>query len=57
MVWHIYLLTTNDYHLFTVEAWGVCEGKEARSCAVGFLSSNSFNKKIKPPTREADMMK
>ncbi|MBS1743105.1 MAG: hypothetical protein JST81_08730 [Bacteroidetes bacterium] len=28
---------------------GFCaKGKEARSCAVGFLSSNSFNKKSSP---------
>ena len=58
MVWHIYLLTTNDEHLFTGEAWVCVKGKEARSCAVGFYSFNSFYpKKIKPPTKEAHMMK
>ena len=40
MVWHDCLLTTNDEHLFTGEAWGLCGGKEARICGVGFLLSN-----------------
>lgn len=29
MVWHDCLLTTNDEHLFTGEAWACAVGKEA----------------------------
>ena len=29
MVWHDCLLTTNDEHLFTGEAWGLCGGKRS----------------------------
>jgi hypothetical protein len=58
MVWHIYLLTTNDEHLFTGEAWGLCGGKRSKGFVrwVFFHSIHSI-KKRKPPTMEADMMK
>lgn len=36
MVWHIYLLTTNDEHLFTGEAWVLCEGKRSKELCDGF---------------------
>jgi len=29
MVWHDCLLTTNDEHLFTGEAWALCDGKRS----------------------------
>jgi len=29
MVWHDCLLTTNDEHLFTGEAWALCGGKRS----------------------------
>lgn len=29
MVWHDCLLTTNDEHLFTGEAWVLCRGKRS----------------------------
>lgn len=31
MVWHDCLLTTNDEHLFTGEAWVCAVGKEAKA--------------------------
>jgi len=37
MVWHIYLLTTNDEHLFTGEAWGLCDGKRSKELCGGFF--------------------
>ena len=58
MVWHVCLLTTNDEHLFTGEAWGLCEGKEARGLCGGFSFIQFIqSKESSPPTREVDMMK
>lgn len=52
-----YLPTTNEEHLFTGEAWDLCEGKRSKGFVrwVFFHSIHSIKKK--PPTREADMMK
>ena len=38
MVWRIYLLTTNDEHLITLQGGFCVEEKEARICLVGFLA-------------------
>lgn len=37
MVWHVCLLTTNDEHHFTCEAWVCAEGKEAEVLCDGFV--------------------
>jgi hypothetical protein len=49
------LPTPTEEHLFTGEAWGLCVGKRSRGF-VRWVFFHAINK-IKPPKKEADMMK
>ena len=49
MVWHIYLLTTNDEHLFTGEAWVLCEGKRSKDLCGGFSFMQFIQSKKESP--------